>query len=569
MTLPIRHRSRAALLSVAAIVALGSLAIARPPQPDVPAAPTKEPAKDKPAPDKGAAGDDAKAPPTFVQYPDKPSVTHGSVTINGATVDYEATAGTLTLVDDQAKPKARLFYVSYRRTMKPHEEFERELDAWKKKHSDDKAAAGEEPTNFPPARGRPITFSFNGGPGSSSVWLHLGLYGPRRVNAADEMGNPGPPPYRVVPNEFSLLDKSDFVFIDPVSTGYSRAEEPSKAGEFHGVEPDAESVSEFIRRFLARERRWSSPKFITGESYGTTRAAALSRQLMDEHGISLNGIILVSAVLEFQTIRFDAGNDEPYISYLPSYAATAQFHKKLQPPLQALPTDELYARAKAFAEGEYAAALRQGDVLPAAERARIAARVAEFTGISPVFIERARLRVSLNRFAKELLRDQGKTVGRLDARFTGLDRDDAGDGFEYDASYAAIRSIYTESFNAYVREELGFESDLPYEILNNLGKWDSGPSGDGRYLNVAERLRFAMNQQPYLKVFLAGGYHDLATPLAGAEDTFDHLPLSPERRANIQVHHYHGGHMMYVDRGSLAKLKKDLDAFYDSAVAAK
>ncbi len=494
-----------------------------------------------------AQDEDAPESPGFVAHPDEPAVTYHSVSINGERIHYQATAGTLVLPKGKDnEPGARIFYISYRKTIGPVE-------------------PGDDPV-FPDAAERPLTFSFNGGPGSSSVWLHLGVFGPQRVDHADDFGNPGPPPHRVVPNEHSLLDKSDFVFIDPVSTGYSRAEGDTSPKDYHGLNEDIASVAEFIRMFIGRESRWASPRFVAGESYGTTRAAGLVRELQNTHGIATNGVILISAVLNFQTIRFDVGNDLPHILFLPTFTAVAHFHGALRPELQQRDLAGLLDEAERFAINDYTLALMQGSTLSDAERERIADRVAAYTGLSKEYVLRVNLRPDMPRFPKELLRDRGLTVGRLDARFTAQDRDDGGDTYEFDPSYTAIRSIYTESMNAYLREQLGYESDLRYEILTNVWPWSFKGAGENRYTNVAERLRSTMQQLPFMRVFVASGYHDLATPYYATEYTMNHLMVRPELRGNIEIHEYAAGHMMYASMPELQKLKRDLDGFYERSL---
>lgn len=536
---------RRALFALAAVVAV-ALAAPSPAQPE-------------------PKGPDAKAEPDprIVVYPESPSVTHHTITVRGEPLHYTARAGVLTLADRENKPTANIFFVSYRRTNEAHADFEKRLAAWK-----EAGAIGAEPTNYPDPATRPLTFSFNGGPGSSSVWLHLGIFGPRRVDYVDEKGNPGPPPYGVIDNEHTMLDLSDFVFIDPVSTGYSRAEDGTSEKDFHGVESDIDSVAEFIRRFLSEEQRWRSPRFIAGESYGTTRASGLAQRLHDQHGIALNGVVLVSAAMQFGAIRFDTGNDLPYVLFLPTYAATAHYHGLLSPELQARPLAEFLEEVEGFAIGDYAAALAQGTNLSEADAQNIAERVASYTGLSAEYLGRARLRVEIGRFTKEVLRERGLTVGRFDTRFTGMDRDEAGERNDFDPSYAVIRSNYTESFNAYIREELGFKSDLPYEILTNVSPWSFAPAGNNRYLDVAERLRAAMHQQPHLRVLLASGYFDLATPHFAADYVMSHMGLAPNLLANLTTRYYEAGHMMYVHRPSRERLKQDLDAFYADVVRA-
>jgi carboxypeptidase C (cathepsin A) len=484
-----------------------------PPPGAKPEEPPKEPADSKDSPADPESGH---------------SVTRHSISIGEAQVEYTARAGTLELKEESGKEKAHVFFVAYTR--------DGETDLAK----------------------RPITFSFNGGPGSSSVWLHLGALGPRRVRLSEE-GWPPPPPYELVDNEGSWLDLTDLVFIDPVTTGYSRPAEGESGEQFHGVTEDVQAVGEFIRLYTTRYRRWASPKFLAGESYGTTRAAGLAGHLQERHGMYLNGIVLVSSILNFQTARFDRGNDLPYVLYLPSYTAAAWYHKRLAPELQG----DLRAaldEAEMFARGEYASALLAGDDLSSEERERLVAKLGRYTGLSLDFIERSNLRVEMGRFAKELLRDQRRTVGRLDSRFQGIDLDAAGQSYEYDPSYAAILGPFTGALNHYVRVELGYESDLPYEILTGrVHPWKFGESN--RYLNVADTLRQAMTRNPALRVFVACGYYDLATPYYAAEYTFDHLGLDPTLRGHVTFAHYESGHMMYIHQGSLARLKQDVAAF--------
>lgn len=467
--------------------------------------------------------------------------TRHTVMIGGRELSYTATTGRIILkAEDEKegeKPRAAIFFVAYT------------LDR------PDGIAESEYIAR------RPITFSFNGGPGSSSVWLHLGLLGPRRVVLAQD-GRPLPPPYRLVNNEFSLLDKTDLVFIDPVTTGFSRAVPGEKDKQFHGFKADIESVGDFIRLFVSRHHRWGSPRYLIGESYGTTRAAGLAGYLQERHGLYLNGVMLVSAVLNFLTLEFDPGNDLPYILFLPTYAATAFYHNRLAPDLQA-DLGRTLAEVEAFSLGEYAAALLRGDSMDEESRNSLVARLARYTGLSPRYIESTNLRINIHRFVKELLRDQRRTVGRLDSRFTGIDRDAAGDGHEYDPSYAVIQGGYSGTLNDYVRRELQFESDLPYEILSERVHPWSYEDHQNTYVNVSETLRKAMSMNPHLRVFIANGYYDLATPYLATHYTFNHLGLDKSLWGNITMTHYEAGHMMYIHDPSLSKLKADLDAFLD------
>ena len=463
--------------------------------------------------------------------------TKHSIKIGGQEIKYTATAGTILLKLEDGTPKASVFYIAYTK--------------------DDVGDSAK----------RPITFTFNGGPGAASIWLHLGAFGPRRV----EMGDAGsllPPPYKLVDNESSLLDLTDLVFIDPVSTGFSRAVPGEAPKQFHGVEEDIQSVGDFIRLYATRNKRWTSPKFLAGESYGTTRAAGLSGYLQQRYGMYMNGIILISSILNFQTAEFDTGNDLPYILYLPTYTAIAWYHKKLPADLQG-DLQKAVQESRNFAAHEYADALMSGDTLPAARRAEIAQKLSRLTGLSAEYIQRSDLRIEIQRFDKELLRDQRRTVGRLDGRFTGIDQDAAGSRPDYDPSLAAIVGPYTATFNDYVRGDLKFESDLFYEYLTGrVRPWNYAPY-ENRYINVAETLRSAMTENPFLRVFVGKGYYDLATPFFAAEYTFDHLSLDESLRGHLSGGYYEGGHMMYVHQPSLVKLKKDLAQFIQSSIEPK
>jgi carboxypeptidase C (cathepsin A) len=470
--------------------------------------------------------------------------TKHEVTIDGKTIRYTVTCGTIVLKEEREKsgdksgefegekPRATIFFVAYTRD-----------------DVDDKTK-------------RPITFSFNGGPGSSSVWLHLGALGPRRVEMGDA-GNVLPPPYRLVPNEHTLLDVTDLVFIDPVGTGYSRPVEGEKAKQFHSLKKDIESVGDFIRLYATRYRRWSSPKFLAGESYGTTRAAGLSGYLQERHGMYLNGLILVSSVLDFATLITTPGNDLPFVLYLPTYTATAWYHKRLAPDLQRN-LRKAVDEARKFAQNEYALALLKGDALGAKDRVSVVKKLARLTGLSSEYIERTDLRIYDNRFYKELLRGQAKTVGRLDSRFTGYDRDSAGENIEDDPSYSAIIGPYAGALNDYIRGELNYENDLPYEILSLKVNANWNFDAENQFTNVQDALRKAITSNPTLRVFIANGYYDVATPFFATEYTFSHLGLPPPLRKNVSMAYYEAGHMMYVHLPSLALLKKDMARFVEA-----
>jgi len=472
---------------------------------------------------------------------DKLVVSKHSIKIKGREIKYTVTAGTMVLKEETAdrekeaegeKPKAQVFFVAYSK------------DGVKD-----------------PAK-RPLTFSFNGGPGSSSVWLHLGALGPRRVLMQND-GELPPPPYKLKDNEFSILDETDLVFIDPVSTGYSRPVEGVKPKEWHGFKKDIESVGDFIRLYTTRNNRWLSPKFLIGESYGTTRAAGLSGYLQERHNMYLNGIMLISSVLDFATLDFNINNDLPYIMYLPGYAATAWYHE-VSKPKQAF--QAWIKEAEDFALGDYAKALLKGDSLTKEERADIVKRLSYYTGISEQFIERSDLRINDQHYFKELLRERNLTIGRLDSRLLGRDRLGIKETPEYDPLLMNIMGPYTAAFYDYIRRELKFESDLPYEILTGYVHPWSYREFENQYVNVGETLRASMTYNPYLKVFVANGYYDLGTPYFATEYTFNHLGLDEDLRKNVTMEYYDAGHMMYIHMPSLKQMKIDLAKFIRSAM---
>lgn len=465
---------------------------------------------------------------------EKLSTTRHTITLDGRQIPYTATAGNLVLKDEEGTAKASIFFIAYTKD------------------------------GVKDPGGRPVTFSFNGGPGAASLWVHLGAFGPKRVERTDE-GMGLPPPGRLIDNEFSILDVTDLVFIDPVSTGYSRPAPGQDPKQFHGVQEDIESVAEFIRLWVTRNERWASPKLVAGESYGTTRAAGLAQHLDQRYGMMLNGVILISSVLNWQNQEFHVGNDMAYILHLPTYAATAWYHKKLPPEL----SGDLRATLKEvedFALGDYASALMQGDRLPAGRRAEIAARLARYTGLSRDYVERSNLRVEIFRFTKELLRDERKTVGRLDTRFTGTDLDAVGEAPEFDPSSVSLDGPYAAAINDYLRRDLGYKEDLVYERLSRkVWPW-SFKGFENRYANLAEPLRQAMVRNPDLQVLFTCGYYDLATPYFDSVYTADHLGLPEALRGNVRISYYESGHMMYIRKADHARLKKEIADFVRESV---
>lgn len=410
---------------------------------------------------------------------------------------------------------------------------------------------------------RPLMFSFNGGPGSSSVWLHLGALGPKRVKMQDNGFMPAPP-YELVDNPETWLTETDLVFIDPVGTGYSRAAKPELGAKFFSVNGDIESIGEFIRMYLVRGERWASPLFLVGESYGTTRASGLSGYLF-EKGIAFNGILLISSVMNFQASRFADGNDLPFQLIFPSYTATAWYHKKLPANLQNRPLSEVLRESEKFAENDLLVAFGKGDRMSASEKQAVVKRFSDLSGLSSAFIEQNNMRVELGEFLKELLRDQRRIAGRLDSRFVGIDKDAAGDSPDSDPSMSAIRTPYTAAFNDYVRRELGFKSDAEYYILGGgIGQWNWNTNNG--YANTSLSLREAMQKNPYMKLFVANGYYDMATPYFATEYTLANLNLDPTLRKNVSLAYYEAGHMMYIEQNSLKKLKADVTAFMQNAM---
>jgi len=408
---------------------------------------------------------------------------------------------------------------------------------------------------------RPVTFAFNGGPGSSSIWLHLGLLGPRRVVSGDA-GELAPPPYGLVDNAETLLRDSDLVFIDPVSTGYSRAVDGEKPGQYHGFTADLESVGEVIRLWTSRNGRWMSPKFLAGESYGTTRAAGLAAHLQDRYGMYLNGIMLISAVLEFGTLEFTPDNDLPFTLFLPSYAAAAHYHGLI--PDREL--DEVLADAERFAAGRYANALAQGNRIPDDFRAEVIGRLAALTGLPEDYLDRVDLRIGDMRFFAELLRSRREVVGRLDARFTGWDADSGGETSQDDPSFRAIIGPYTAALNHYLHAELEYHNDLPYEFISSQAakNW-SFKEFENNHVTVADKLAEAMRANPHLRVHIASGHYDCATPYFATEYTVGRLRIPAELRDNIELRYYPAGHMMYVHDPSRRQQSKDLAAFIKGA----
>jgi carboxypeptidase C (cathepsin A) len=478
----------------------------------------------------GAMAQEPEKPATKPEKAEAPvapvrSVTRHQGVFGGQTVNYTAIAGETFLKDKDGTPTAAIFSTSYI-----------------------KDNGGPD---------RPVTFLFNGGPGSGSLWLHMGAFGPKRVNIPNAKDD-GAPPYPITANPDSLLDVTDLVFIDPVGTGFSRALGKTEAKSFWGVTPDAKSVAAFIRLWLTEHGRWNAPKFLGGESYGTTRSAAVVNELTGGYNdVGLNGVLLISTILDFGLESETEGNEMQYVVTLPSMAVTAQYHKKAGAGLS---TEAFAEQARAFATGPYAAALMKGKSLPDAERAAIRQQLAGFTGLSEAFLENANLRVSPNRFYKELLRDRGLSIGRLDTRYTGVDYDRAGDGPDNDPSFYGIDAAYPAAINAYLRSDLALKGiDRDYISIGGVGDWD-WRLGQGRdsYLNVAPYLSRALRENSAMKIFVGQGWYDFATPFFAAEYSLNR-PGFPDGR--VEFGYYDSGHMMYVRDADRTKLSNDIRAF--------
>lgn len=461
----------------------------------------------------------------------EPVVTEHSIEIDGQRIDYTVTVGMLPIRNETgSEVEAQIFFIAYtKKTDQP----------------------------------RPLMFSFNGGPGSSSVWLHLGAVGPKRVEMLEDGGLP-PSPYKLVDNPWTWFSEADLVFIDPVGTGYSRPKDKELGQKFWGVKGDIECIGEFIRLYLSRYNRWASPLFLVGESYGTTRAAGLAGHLV-ERGIAFNGILLVSSILNFLTARWFKGNDLPNILFLPTYAATAWYHGKVDPKFRG-DLQGLLREVEEFTMGAYSAALAKGDTLPQKERQLIVRRLAQYTGLSPRYLEQTNLRINIHSFCKELLRDEERTVGRLDSRFKGIDPKLTAETPEFDPSMTAIMPPYTSMLNDYLGRVLGWKTDAPYNIMGRLwDSWDWGSSAEGM-TDVSEDLRRAFARNSHMKLFIASGYYDLATPYFATKHTIAHMGLDSTLKKNISTGEYEAGHMMYIHTDSLKKLHADVKAFIQGAL---
>src|SRR6266851_6858682 len=507
------------------------------PTPAIPATPDKSAESGKPAePSKADAseGTDKEEHYDVAEVP--PVITHHQTALNGKTLSYTATTGRLPIKRGDGKTEAEMFFVAYT------------LD-------------GQE------AAKRPLTFAFNGGPGSASIWLHMGALGPRRV-ALPADGFLPPAPYKVEDNPHTLLDKSDLVLLDAIGTGFSRGETAEVSKKFWGVKGDIEAFSEFIRMYISRYERWTSPLFLLGESYGTTRSAGIAGNLA-EQGITFNGITLLSMVLNFQTLLDTRTNDEPYIFLIPSFTMIAGYHHKLPSDLQQ-DMNKARQQAEQWASGEYVQALAKGDALSPEERQKTIEQMSRYTGLSKEVIDQANLRIDVPKFTHYLLIDQKVRVGRLDGRYTGPDPNGLLDTPFYDPTEANIMSPYNSVFNNYVRTDLGYKTDMPYYVFAHEAgfedKWNWGSAGEG-FPDTASAMRRALVRNPFLKVLVMEGYYDLACPYFAANFTIDHLNLPEKYRSQISYATYSSGHMVYLPTDSLKKMKADQAGFMDKAMS--
>jgi carboxypeptidase C (cathepsin A) len=479
----------------------------------------------------GRGGVAGPGPAIAAEVDETPSVTHHSMQVNGKTINYTATVAQMPLKDASGDIEAHIFYVAY--TL------------------DGAAENGK----------RPLTFAFNGGPGSASLWVHMGAMGPRSPKLMPN-GNMPPPPYQMKDNPYTWLDVTDLVFIDPVGTGYSRAKTQEIARRMNGVQGDLQSVGEFIRMYVVRNNRELSPLFLAGESYGTFRAAGLAGYLIDR-GIAFNGVTLMSTTLNLETI-WSRSDDLVYALEMPTYAADAWYHKRVAADLQRKDLKAFLKEVEGFAMGEYSTALNKGDDLPAAERKAVVDKMVRYLGLEPRYIDESNLRFDVQHFTRALLRDRRQTIGRLDGRLTGPSSLNTGETSEFDPSNTLIAPPFTAVFTNYVRSELGYKTDLYYYVSGGIQPWDWGvQNGFG---DTTSLLRNAFAKNPYLKVMVAAAYYDLATPYFAAQYTFNHMGLNPEMHKNIVWNYYQAGHMMYIDNDSSAKLKKDIVDFMAAAM---
>jgi carboxypeptidase C (cathepsin A) len=463
------------------------------------------------------------------------SVTEHTIRMGGQAISYKATSATMILKNDSGAPIGSIYYTAYTRNDT------RDMSQ------------------------RPLSFIYNGGPGSASMWLHMGAFGPRRIVTTEAAPTP-PAPYQLVDNESTLLDITDMVFIDPVGTGFSKPVGKGSGKDFWGLDEDARSLTQFVYQYVSRNSRWNSPKYLIGESYGTTRSAVLVNRLQGREGMGFNGVVLISSVLDFETLVFAPGHDISYVLYLPSYAATAAYHHAIPTPTNLA---AFLDTVRQWATGPYEAALDKGSALPASERAAVLRQLSAYTGLSQDYLDKANLRVNLAQFNQELNRSKGMVAGRLDSRFLGPEMNLLSERSEYDPQSEAITSAYTTAINTYLRDELKFPADdQRYVTGGAVQPWNWAREGQGRGWRsatyVGGDLAEALVSNPNLRVEVENGYYDMATPFFATEYTMDHLGVNAELRSHIGLKYYEAGHMMYLHLADLARLKANIAAFIGS-----
>jgi carboxypeptidase C (cathepsin A) len=524
--------------TAAALLAAGPLAAQRavPPASRPAARPAIADTARRSANSRGARRDSSEADSDTLGVPaiERIVTTHHTTSVNGKPITYTTHAGTMVLRDDDGKPKASVFFIAHTRD-----------------HQD--------------AATRPITFYFNGGPGSASIWLDMGIMSPMHPEMGPNGSQPAPP-YNLVENPNSPLDVTDLVQIDAMGTGYSRPAKGVKETDFTGSKNDIAMFGEFIRDYLDKYHRWESPKYLFGESYGTYRSAGLASELQDAEGIELNGIMLLGTVLDLQYIAPSPTNDIAYSTFLPSYTATAWYHKKLPSDLQSQTLEQVVQQARDYAFGDYLTSLAKGNRLTPAERSTVAQQVARLTGVSQQFVQNTNLRIDPGTFRTELLRDRREIVGRYDSRMIGINGNAASTRQDYDPSDVAPSGAFMSAFMHYLHDDLDYSSNLQYYMGGHSGRWDWGPGGYAGYPSTADDLRMAMAKDPYLHVMVGAGYYDTATPFANAEYTFDHLGFDQTYRDRVSFKYYESGHMAYLNQASAKQLKSDIASFIASTL---
>jgi carboxypeptidase C (cathepsin A) len=525
---------RPLLYGVAASLLVAGPALAQRPGGRQPGGPPGATPSTAPGSMPGARADTGAADSVGVAAIERISTTHHTTNINGKPISYTAHAGTMVLRNEDGKPKASVFFIAYTKDQES-------------------------------ATTRPVTFFFNGGPGSASIWLDMGIMAPMHPDMGPNGSQPAPP-YNLVANPNSPLDVTDLVQVDAMMTGYSRPAKGVKVTEFTGTQNDIAMFGEFIRDYLDKYHRWESPKYLFGESYGTFRSAGLASHLQSAEGIELNGIMLLGTVLDLQYIAPSATNDIGYSTFLPTYTATAWYHKKLPADLQKETLEQVVQQSRDYAFGDYMTALGKGNKLTAAERSAVAQKVSQLTGVSQQFVLNTNLRIDAGTFRTELLRDRREMLGRYDSRMIGINGNASSTRQDYDPSDVAPSGAFMSAFMHYLHDDLGYSSNLQYYMGGHSGRWDWGPGGYAGYPSTVEDLRVAMAKDPYLHVMVGAGYYDTATPFANAEYTFDHLGFDKTYADRVDFKYYESGHMAYLNQASAKQLKSDIANFIASTV---